>query len=234
MISRLRFVFSSILLATLLLGSTGEAWADKRPFHMNIFFGMSAAGQLFRAENPDPDYFWFPPDGDQFKAENVRVDLDENVIFGARLGKGISQQFSVNFSASFTNMHATAVALTEARNSDLYSWDSMNVNFLDAVVAWDWTAEKTTPYFVAGLGYASLSFHERQDPDHDLDQSGIQYILGAGFRWDILQFEIRDHIMPIDLSPEERRLKVPIFEGKDTLHLWEITVAFTMNFGPTQ
>lgn len=224
-------VLSALLLACLLLGAAAEARADQRPVHLNVFFGISAAGRLYRAENPDPDYNWLPPDGQPFKAESVRVDLDENLSFGVRVGKGISQQFSVNLSAAFTDMTASAVALTEARNSDTYSWDSMTANLVDAAVVWDWSAESTTPYFLAGIGYASLGFRERDDAAHDLDQSGVQFVLGGGFRWNILQFEVRDHLVPVDLGPEERRLAVPIFEGKDLLHLWEITAGVSLNFG---
>lgn len=207
-----------------------SAAAAGRPFHIGVFGGLSAGGELYTASTMDPDHIWTSPEGEHFGGERVKASLDENFIFGLRVGKGISEQFSWNVSLAYTSMNISADVLTTARNADTYNYDQVNATFIDAVVNWFWSKEKNAPYFLAGLGYASLGFMERGDAAYDLDQSGIEYLLGGGYRWGIVQIEARDHLVPTDFGPEAARLGVDEFNGKDLVQFWEIGLGVVFDF----
>jgi len=220
---------AGLLLAALLL-VPGSAAAVQRPFHLTVFGGLSAGGTLYTASTTQADHIWTSPLGEQFGGERVKTSLNEDLAFGLRLGKGFADRFAWNLSVAFTGMGITADVLTAARNADSYRWDNVNATFLDLAVTWDWSREKNSPYFLAGIGYANLSFEDRANPAFDLDQNGIEYVLGGGMRWNILQVEARDHLVPTDFGPEEARLAVEKFDGKDLVQFWEISLGVVLEF----
>lgn len=206
------------------------ARAEPLPFGITVFGGAAAAGGLYTASSTQGDFLWISPDGDQIGGERLKTSLDENIFFGVRLGSGISEQFSWNVSLAHTQMNVSADVLTVARNSDSYNWDTANGTFYEAALVWDWTKQKNTPYFLAGIGAARVHFKERKDTGGNLEQNGVSYVFGGGYRWDVLCFEARDHLVPTDFSAEGERLQAESFDGKSLLQFWEISVGFVMNF----
>jgi hypothetical protein len=207
-----------------------SARADKLPFGVTVFGGASAAGGIYSATSSQGDFLWLSPEGEEFGGERLKATLDENVFFGLRAGAGFADQWSWNLSVARTKMNVTADILTAARNSDAYSWDTAHGTFFEAALQWDWTKQSNTPYFLAGIGTSKLTFLEREDNGDDLKQSGVSYVLGGGYRWEFVRFEVRDHLLPTDFSDEGKRLGAETFDGKDLLQIWEISVGFFMGF----
>lgn len=218
------FALVGILLAA------GPATAGPRPFHVTPVLGLSAGGEVFSASTSDEEFSWSTPDGETFFAESMRVELDENVLLGLRLGKGITDRLSWEASVAWTSMNMTAETLTLRRNFDTRNYDEVSATFLEAALQWDWVDQPTTPYLLAGVGYSTLGFSERRRTGFDLDQSTFSWLVGAGFRWRLLCLEVRDHIMSVDLGDEEDRLQAETFDGKDTLQVWEISLGFSASF----
>ena len=220
-------VLSTLLVVSMLLvaSSPAPARAVQRPFHLMVFGGVAAGGELYTASTDEDDHIWTSPEGDRFGGERVKTSLDENLFVGLRVGKGIADRFSLNLSVAYTSMNITADVLTSARNADAYNWDQVSATFIDLALNWDWSGEKNAPYFTAGVGWAHLGFQERQDDAFDLDQGGLQFVLGGGYRWGMLQLEARDHVVRTDFGPEEARLAVDHFDGKKRVQFWEISVA---------
>jgi hypothetical protein len=218
------------LLLILLVLAASPAAAGTRPFHVTPLVGIAAGGKVFEASTGDEEFSWITPDGDRFSAENVRVELDENILLGLRLGKGFTDRFSWEVSLAWTSMNMTAESLTFRRNFDTRNYDEMSATMVEANLVWDWVDQPTTPYFLAGLGWSSLGFMERRLGDSDLDQSTLSWVLGAGFRWKVLRLEVRDHLLPVDLEEEEARLGAESFDGVDLLQVWEISLGLSASF----
>jgi hypothetical protein len=206
------------------------ARAEPQPFGITLFGGAAAAGGLYTASSTQGDFLWVSPEGKQIGGERLKTSLDENFFLGLRVGSGISDQFSWNVSLAHTQMNVSADVLTVARNSDSYNWDTAHATFYEAALMWDWTKQKNAPYFLAGIGAARVHFKERTDTGGNLEQNGVCYVLGGGYRWDIVRFEARDHLVPTDFSAEGERLQAESFDGKSLLQFWEISVGIFMNF----
>jgi len=213
-----------------LLVLPGRARAEKLPFGITVFGGASAGGGIYSATNTQDGFLWVSPDGAQFGGERLKATLNENVFFGLRFGAGIVDRLSWNLSVARTKMNVSADVLTAARNSDSYNWDTAHGTFFEAALVWDWIKQKNTPYFLAGIGSSKLSFEERKDNGDNLKQSRLSYVLGGGYRWEFVRFEVRDHLLPTDFSDEGKRLQAETFDGKDLLQIWEISVGLVMEF----
>jgi len=220
---------SLVMVAVLVLPE--RANADKLPFGVTVFGGVSAGGGIYSASTSQGSVEWTSADGEeQFSGERLKTGLDESAFFGIRFGKGISDQFSWDLSLSHTQMNVSADVLTAARYSYTYNWDTVRATFYEAVLAWDWSKQKNTPYFLAGIGLSNVKFDERETTGGQLKQDGVSYVLGGGYRWEFVRFEARDHILPTDFSDEEARLPSDTFNGKNPLQFWEISVGFFLGF----
>jgi hypothetical protein len=167
----------------------GADWA------FSVVGGVSAAGDLFRVKSASTEWT-APVGGATFTAKRFTVTLDEAFLIGIGLARRITDRGWLRADFAWTEMDATAFALTEA--VELVPYDVLTMVRLG--LRWEQHLLETplSPYICAGVDYLDV------DAKSDfLAQStwapavgvGLIYVLQGSWR---LRGEIVDTIVQFD------------------------------------
>ena len=230
----LRLCLRSLCVGLVLVAWTGTDSRASGEWSVALFSGMEAGGVLYKATSDAGNVNWSSPGGQvEASGNEVRAELEEFGVLGLRVSRKWNEHWGVSASLSLSDIDVRALVRTEADNLDRYDWDQFFVTQAHVVATWDLLPQGNTLYLLGGLGWASV-----QSEGTSLDKSAPALVYGAGFRLRslgrALQFdlEVRDAVASFDFDDEEARLDdlATGFDGKDRVHLVDVTVAWVLSF----
>lgn len=227
-----RFAVGMSLLV-MVLGMTEPCMAQWRG-GIGVGGGYAAGGKLYRASSTANAPVWpLPGGGGTVAGTEIRAEVDGFASFGARATLEHEGGFGAILSVSISDLDVSVIRRTVAENVEKVPWDQYFTTNVNLVGTWSLIAGAgSTPYLLAGLGFATLG-----SEGAELDQSSLGAVLGAGYRLRVgklwqLDFELRDTIVGLDLDDEEERLSevADRFEAESRMHLVDVSAALSLVF----